>query len=134
MTQRPRMSIIVPSRTGHLGRLRRDLARQAFQDWELVIKQGIVPAARARNVGAAEARGEIVVFLDDDIRLGDTELLARLYRLVTAGEPRDALMVRHVPPAKMNYLQRRLVRETITEPVTLAGELEPVSWREAATA
>src|SRR5690349_9851932 len=74
----PRVSIIIPSWTGEIGRLRQSIAQQTFRDYEIDVVQGVSPAARARNVGAARARGEILLFIDDDAYFGHPRVLERL--------------------------------------------------------
>ena len=62
----PRVSIVVPSWTGDVTRLRRSIETQTFRDYEIVVVKGVSPASRARNQGVAQSRGELLVFVDDD--------------------------------------------------------------------
>jgi glycosyltransferase involved in cell wall biosynthesis len=98
----PKLSIVIPSlgRSALLGDTVRGLMKQAFEDWEcLVVLQGEIAlsamaacqqpdrrirwfhaseanASLARNVGLIEARGEIVLFLDDDIEFTSAHFLS----------------------------------------------------------
>lgn len=77
------VSIIIPCKDdkSSIAGLRDDIARQKPPFDTEVIKVGnISPASRARNIGAKEANGEILVFIDCDIRLGNDSFLANLAR------------------------------------------------------
>jgi GT2 family glycosyltransferase len=91
----PAISIIIPTKRKQevVENLLNSVRRQSFKDFEVIIvspdrftnpdpqskilleKQG--GPARARNLGLREARGELLLFLDDDVELHD-EYLARL--------------------------------------------------------
>lgn len=78
----PLVSVIIPSldgeRGGNLALLLADVAGQSLGDVEVLVVEGVRPNGRARNVGAARARGRYLVFIDDDVRLGHREVLANL--------------------------------------------------------
>ncbi|MGN6608719.1 MAG: glycosyltransferase family 2 protein [Jatrophihabitans sp.] len=74
----PRVSVIVPSWTGEVDRLVASLREQTFSDFEIKIVRGVSPAARARNLGAQNTTGDILLFVDDDAYLGDEHVMQRL--------------------------------------------------------
>ncbi|MBI5779214.1 MAG: glycosyltransferase [Planctomycetes bacterium] len=78
----PLVSIIIPSldgyRAGNVPKLIQGLNDQAFQDFELLMVTGEKPSSRARNLGVQSAQGEIVVFFDDDVTLGDDKVVENL--------------------------------------------------------
>lgn len=78
----PRVSIIIPSADGtrsrHLSRLIQELDAQPFREFEVLIVHGDRRQGRAINTAAAVARGEIIVTMDDDTRLGDPGVLEKL--------------------------------------------------------
>jgi len=78
----PRATVIIPSRDGHragnVGRLIEDIERQTLEDFELLLVIGVSPNGRARNVGAEQARGHYLIFIDDDVRLGHQRVLEQL--------------------------------------------------------
>jgi cellulose synthase/poly-beta-1,6-N-acetylglucosamine synthase-like glycosyltransferase len=75
------VSIIIPCKddTSSVAGLRDDIACQEIPfDTEVIRIANISPASRARNTGAKRANGEILVFIDCDIRLGNDLFLANL--------------------------------------------------------
>ena len=78
----PLVSVIIPSLDGHRGgnvsKLIEALNNQTFQDFEILVAADERPNSRARNVGVQSAKGEIVVFFDDDVTLGDDKVIENL--------------------------------------------------------
>ena len=78
----PLVSVIIPSldgyRDGNVPKLVQALENQSFQDFEVLVVVGEKPCARAHNVGVQSAQGEIAVFFDDDITLGDDKVVENL--------------------------------------------------------
>ena len=82
--EHPRLSIIIPTagenRSGLLTQLLGQLGAQTEQRFEVILVQGDRRQGRAINTGAAIARGEVLVTMDDDTRIGHPELLERILR------------------------------------------------------
>src|SRR3990167_9462416 len=97
MTAHPVLSIVIASRSGRIEPLHLALARQTFKDWELILKRGISPVGRARNAGAFEAKGQFILFLDDDIGLVRDDLIERLVGRLEKLEKMDACSAIGVP-------------------------------------
>ena len=136
MSGTPRVSIIVPSRTGQVDGLRTQLTRQSLRDWELIIQAGTAPAGRARNLGARRTAGRLLIFLDDDVVLGQMDLLERLSAALEARGPWAAMgAVWRVPPGA-NAFQQRYVREAFPPELPPADGREAVEvpWRTIGTA
>jgi len=78
----PLVSVIIPSLDGYRGgnvpKLVQALNNQTFQDFEILVVTGEKPNSRARNVGVQSAKGEIVVFFDDDVTLGNDKVVENL--------------------------------------------------------
>ena len=78
----PRVSVIIPSldgyRNGAVPRLLASIEAQTFQDFELIVIKGVTPQGKAINQGMEQARGEILLILDDDSWLADETVFARL--------------------------------------------------------
>lgn len=71
---------------------------QTFQDFELHLIRGVSPQGKAINQGAAQARGEVLIVLDDDSCLADGTVLQRLIDAVDA-EPEIGMAGASIVPA-----------------------------------
>lgn len=80
------VSIIIPSWKGrantNLDLLARDIDEQTLQPLEVHVIEAVAPLGLARNVGARRASGDVLVFLDDDVRLGHERVLEALVGLL----------------------------------------------------
>jgi len=80
--QPPLVSVVIPSldgsRGGNVERLRQQIADQSYPHTEFLIVVGIRPNGRARNVGARRAKGDYLLFIDDDVQLGTDALIERM--------------------------------------------------------
>lgn len=78
----PRLSVIIPSwdgyRDGCVPRLLASVDSQSYTDFEVIIIKGVSPQGKAINQGAAQARGQVLMILDDDSLLADDDVFARL--------------------------------------------------------
>ena len=66
--------------------LRDQLDRQSFRDWELIVDTDPSTPGQARNLGARGARGEWLVFFDDDVYLDNEKLLVDLVKALESVE------------------------------------------------
>ncbi len=84
----PRVSVIIPSldgyRNGCVPRLLASLERQTFRDYEILVIRGVSPQGKAINQGAAQARGDILLILDDDSTLADETVVEKLVNALDA--------------------------------------------------
>jgi len=84
----PRVSIVIPSADGHRGglvpKLLASIDRQTMTDREVILIKGVAPQGKAINQGAAQARGAILVVLDDDSCLADDRTIQRLVETLEA--------------------------------------------------
>jgi GT2 family glycosyltransferase len=78
----PKVSVVIPTldgrRGGNLDHLLRDLEYQTVQDFEVILAINFKPNGHARNQGVRAARGDYLVCIDDDVRLGHNRVLAQL--------------------------------------------------------
>ncbi|MFH1023609.1 MAG: glycosyltransferase [Planctomycetota bacterium] len=105
------VSVIIPSldgsREGNLEFLREDLRRQTLPPDEVVVVTGVWPCSRAHNEGARRAAGEVLVFFDDDVRLGGADVVERLVGALDADRVGIAGAATLLPP-EANSFQRHL--------------------------
>jgi len=107
----PRVSIIIPSWIGHVDRLLQSIERQTFHDYEVHVVRGTSPAARARNNGVRETKGDILLFVDDDAYLGHDHVLEVLVDLLD-DSPRAAVVgTSKLVPDTASRLQRAIARQ-----------------------
>jgi glycosyltransferase involved in cell wall biosynthesis len=91
--------------------LEADLARQTVAPGAIEVVRGVAPTGRARNLGVARTRAEIIVFIDDDARLHDPETLARLLAPLDRDPAIGVSGAAKVLPARATRFERRVARE-----------------------
>ena len=110
-TATPRVTVIIPSwdgyRDGCVPRLLESVARQTFTDFEVTLVKAVSPQGKAINEGAAEARGEILIVLDDDSRLADDTVFETLVRVLDDDPTIGMAGASIVLPPESNAFQRR---------------------------
>ncbi len=76
------VSVVIPTwgeaRAANVEALLDDLRCQTLKPVQVEVVRNVAPNGRARNLGAERTTGEIVVFLDDDVRLGHERILESL--------------------------------------------------------
>lgn len=106
-----RVALIVPSLAGGAPELEADARGQTLRPDDVVIVEGVRPNGRARNVGVSRTTADVLVFVDDDARLGDAHVIENLVRPLlddpTIGVTGSAKLV----PADAPAFQRRVARE-----------------------
>ncbi len=109
--KKPKVSIIIPSWTGDISRVKQSIEQQTFQDYEIEVVTGVSPAARARNVGAQRANGSILLFIDDDAYFGNERVLATLVDLIES-DPKTAVVgTSKLVPKDATPLQKAIARQ-----------------------
>ena len=107
----PRVSVIIPSldgyRDGCVPRLLASVESQTFRDFEMHVVKGVSPQGRAINKGAALARGEILLILDDDSRIADESVFQRLVDALDADAMIGMAGASIVVPPEASAFQRR---------------------------
>ncbi|HLI05695.1 MAG TPA: glycosyltransferase [Ktedonobacteraceae bacterium] len=118
-TGRPKVSIIIPSWTGAVSRTVNSIEQQTFHDYELDVVQGVSPAAAARNLAAQRAKGEILLFVDDDARLGHERVLELMVNLLESDARVAVVGVSQQIPVEATPFQYGVARQVprTTSPV-----------------
>lgn len=88
LSQNPLVSVIIPSlyfdqRKKNIDELIRNIENQTFKDLEIIFVVGDDRQGRAINNGAKTAKGEILVTMDDDTKLGNNKVIENLYNALT---------------------------------------------------
>lgn len=111
----PKVSVIIPSldgyRDGNVPRLLEDISRQSYRDLEVFVVKAVKPCSRAHNHGAKRAKGEILVFIDDDIRLGHEKVIENLIGVLNEDERIGIVGASQLIPEDSSWFQRRSGQE-----------------------
>ncbi len=111
----PKVSVLIPSldgyRNGNVPFLISQLENQTFKDLEVLVVKGVRPNGKARNVGAREARGKILISIDDDVTLGHERVVENLVRYLESDGTIGLLGISKLIPEGSTRLQRRIAKE-----------------------
>ena len=112
---RPEATVIIPTfdgfRGGYLSRLIEQLKLQTFQDFEVIIVKGDPRQGRAINKAAEIARGDILITLDDDTRLGSTSVFDSLVSALRQNPQIGMAGVSNLIPRDASWFVRRVMTE-----------------------
>ncbi|MFH1228168.1 MAG: glycosyltransferase [Planctomycetota bacterium] len=113
--EKPFVSVIIPSldgyRQGNVLNLLKALKDQTISDIELIMIIGEKPCARAHNAGADKAHGEILVFFDDDIILGNNRVIENLIGPVINDDSIGISGASQLVPPDANRFQKRCAEQ-----------------------
>jgi GT2 family glycosyltransferase len=107
----PRVSVVIPTLYGNVDGVVESIRRQTFTDFEIHVVAGVRPAARARNIGVAETSGALVVFVDDDARLGHDRVLETLVQVAESDTSLGVVGPSKILSPRATPLQRRIGTE-----------------------
>jgi GT2 family glycosyltransferase len=111
----PKVSVVIPSfsrsREGNLRALVEDLKGQTFKDLEILIVHGVSPQGRAINLGAAEAKGETLVVIDDDARLAHPRVIGNLVNALKADPKIGMAGASILTPQTANRFQKMAAKQ-----------------------
>lgn len=108
---RESISVVIPSRDGsrkgNVPKLLEDIQRQTTKPDEIRIIKGESPSSRARNIGAGVSTGDIIVFFDDDVRLGNEHVIENMIRPLLSDRSLGITGASQQIPKDANCFQRR---------------------------
>lgn len=111
----PVASVIIPTsdayRNGYFPKLLEQLQEQSFQNFETIIIKGDPRQGRAINTGAAMARGDILITLDDDTKLGHNQVFENLVDAIMANQDIGMAGVANLVPEDVPWLVKRVMKE-----------------------
>ncbi len=118
----PRVAMIVPSLAGGAAGLEADARAQTLPPAEVIVVEGVRPNGRARNQGVRRSTADLLLFVDDDARLGDSHLVERLIVPLLADPSIGVTGSAKLLPPDAPAFQRRVAREVprIEHPVVHA--------------
>ncbi len=120
------ITVVIPSaspeRHANVQALLQDLAEQTLRPEEVHVVRDVRPSGRARNEGARGARGEVLVFLDDDVRLGHERVLESMVGCLRAVDRAGMVGAAQLLPLESTWFQRAAARQVprSTSPVVSA--------------
>lgn len=109
------ISVIVPhfypGRRKNLEGLISDLRNQSFQALEVLIVHQVSPQGRAINLGVSQAQGEFLLVMDDDSRMGHSQVIENL-REVLRRDPAIAMAgASIISPEEANLFQKMAAKQ-----------------------
>jgi len=109
------VSVVIPSgdgsRGGNVDRLLEDLRGQTLQPDQVEVVRGVSPNGHARNVGVERTTGGILVFLDDDVRLGAPDVLRLFVEYLVADDRLGIVGTSQLLPPDSTRFQRRCAQQ-----------------------
>ena len=114
-TEKPEVSIVIPSsdgdREGNVEVLVQQLKDQSLKSIEVILSIGESPNGHARNVGVEIARGKWLVFIDDDVTLGDERVLENIIKPLKENPKIGMTGPSQLVPPESNFFQRWCARQ-----------------------
>ncbi len=110
-----KVSVIIPSydgsRGGNVEKILDALRKQTFQDFEAHVVTGVKPNGKARNAGVERAKGEFLVFIDDDTTIGTDKLMENFISVLEQGEKIGLVGASRFLPPDANAFQKKCQKQ-----------------------
>ncbi len=127
------VSLIIPAYDGEIQSVLLDVKDQSI-DWrDCVIVRRVAPAARARNLGARKAKGEYLIFIDDDVKFNSPKVLEDVIGTLKSLGHKDAINITWRLTPQANWVQRKLSGNPLFT-FDRSGQEVEISWRECGAA
>lgn len=110
LSEKVAVSVVIPhfyvSRENNLKSLLEDLQTQTLREMEVLVVRGVSPQGKAINEGVRAARGDVLVIIDDDSRLGHSQVIQNLVRVIQEDPFIGMAGASVVTSEKVNWFQR----------------------------
>jgi GT2 family glycosyltransferase len=106
-----KVAVIIPSLSGKVDRLLKNLTIQSIPPSEIKIITGVSPNGRARNQGVSAALSEILFFIDDDALPIDEHLIESLVEPLLRDPQIGVTGAARILPNDASWFQRRVAAE-----------------------
>jgi len=126
--ERPRIAAIIPTLDGNVEELRQRLKAQTWPPDEIQVIRGVRPVGRARQLGVAATRSEVLLFIDDDARPGGVNLIEKLVQPLLFDSTIGVTGAARVLPLNASWFQQRVATEiprTVNHVPKVAEESNP---------
>lgn len=110
------------SRGGRVPKLVASLKKQTLKNFEVIVITRTSPVGKARNEGAKKAKGDIIIYIDDDAVLGNNKVLENLVKTLESNKKIGAVGGSRLLPKKPNKFQKRLQNANPKEVIPIAKE------------
>lgn len=108
-------SVVIPHfslvRGENLKGLVQDIKEQTFKDLEIIIVKQVSPQGRAINEGARQAKGEILIIMDDDSRVGHKRVIENLVRVLQENPKIGMAGASILTPENANNFQKKAAKQ-----------------------
>lgn len=119
MTRMTKISVVIPAsykdpqREENLKGLIADIRGQTLMPDEIIIVRGARPRTKAHNEGVAAASGDLIIFFDDDIRLGPTGIIQAIAQAFTANPKIGIVGVAIAVPKESSSFQQACAKQLL---------------------
>ncbi len=110
------VSIVIPSWDGSRGgktqKLLKQLKEQSYKKKEVIVVKHVKPVGKARNIGTKKAKGDIIIYMDDDIEFGHKDVLKNLVEGINKDKKRGIVGCSYIPPKNANAFQKKIAKQS----------------------
>ncbi len=111
LSEKITVSLVIPHfspvREENLNGLLDEIREQTFKEVEIIVVCGVSPQGKAINHGARLAKGEILVVMDDDARMGPHDVIEKLVKALRENPAIGMAGASVLTPESANAFQRR---------------------------
>ena len=105
----PEVSVVICSLRKNKSTIKKlisSIKLQTIKPIEIVLVKSVTPRTKAHNLGVYNSTGEIIVFFDDDIVLGDNFIIENMIKVMINNSKIGIVGVPIIIPLKSNWFQR----------------------------